>query len=320
MLIPDSSAKVRRLHIPYWMLSVLGIPVLCILVVAVLFQTKVVNLESLLDYSNTRLNETIDEKYRLSESLRTVVEVNYGITASEPEPKPETVQAQQEFDEQRIAEILARLDTIDGMKHGIIKVFKDLAASDVPFLFDESTLSGGVIRAQGGAYAGGPEDVIAELESILSEEIVNVQALTDLAEDVEAYFKARPSGWPVASQNVGSEFGYRVNAFSGVGLERHEGIDISAPVGTEVYATAYGVVSFAGWNTGGFGYVVVIQHDFDYSTYYAHNSEVLVSEGEEIARGQLIALSGNTGRSTSPHCHYEVRNNDLPQNPRSYLD
>ena len=100
----------------------------------------------------------------------------------------------------------------------------------------------------------------------------------------------------------------------------HEGIDLPAPIGTGVYATAYGVVSFAGWNSGGFGFLVIIEHDFDYSTYYAHNSEVLVTVGEEVSRGQRIALSGNSGRSTNPHCHYEVRNNGLPQNPRGYLN
>ena len=318
MLIPESSAKVRRLHIPYWLLSVLGIPFICLLVIVVLFQTRVVNLENLLDHSSLRLSETIDEKGRLRESLLSSDAPSISIA---PQMVIEPLAEPDDSNEAKMAEILARLDTIDGMKQGIITVFKDLAALEaLPFLFDENTLSGGIIRAQGGAYAGGPEDIIAELDVILSDEVVDLQALVVLAEDIEAYFRARPVGWPVTSRNVGSEFGFRLNPFTGRGLEMHEGIDISVPVGTRVYATAYGVVSFAGWNTGGFGYLVTIEHDYDYSTYYAHNSSVLVSEGDEVARGQLIALSGNTGRSTSPHCHYEVRNNGIPVNPRGYLE
>ena len=314
MLIPDSSAKVRRLHVPYWVLGVLGVPFVCILLIAGLFQTKVVNLENLLNHSNARLSETIDEKGRLQDSLTAVIPD----VAPPLEQTPE--QPVHEPDEEMIAEILERLDSIDYLKHGIIGVFNELAASDVPFHFDEDTLYGGVIRAQGGAITGGPEDIIAELDNILLSEMASMQTLSEIAEDIEAYFMARPSGWPVASTNIGSEFGFRVSPFTGGGLEMHEGVDFSMPEGSEVYATAYGVVTFAGLNTGGFGYLVIITHDFDYDTYYAHNSEVLVSVGDEVSRGQLIALTGNTGRSTSPHLHYEVRNNNLPQNPRDYLE
>ena len=145
-----------------------------------------------------------------------------------------------------------------------------------------------------------------------------MQALHILAGDLETYFRALPTGWPVTSREVGSEFGNRVDPF-GQGLEMHEGIDINVPVGTEVFATAYGVVAFAGWHTGGYGFLVIIEHDFDFTTYYAHNSELLVTAGEEVSRGQAVALSGNTGRSTSPHLHYEVRNNGIPMNPRGFL-
>jgi murein DD-endopeptidase MepM/ murein hydrolase activator NlpD len=315
MFIPDSSARVRKIHIPYWILSVLGIPFLCILVVVVLFQIRVLNLENLLDNSAIRLNETIGEKDKLAESLSSAEPPAPMYIRVEQPPQP----VRSDDYEQRMAEMLDRIAAIDGIKHGIIEIFKDLAALEIPFDFDEYTLSGGVILAQGGAYTGSLEEIYDELDVVLSSDAIDMQALSELAEELRSFFRSRPTGWPVNSQTVGSEFGYRTNPFTGRGIERHDGIDINVPIGTRVYATAYGVVTQAGWNSGGYGYVVVIEHGHDYSTVYAHNSVVMVTVGEEVARGQLIALSGNSGRSTAPHCHYEVRLDDLPQNPREYL-
>jgi murein DD-endopeptidase MepM/ murein hydrolase activator NlpD len=322
MLVPDSSAKVRKVHIPYWVLSVLGIPFLCILVIVVLFQIRVLNLESLLDNSAMRLSETLDAKGRLTQTLVSTTEnpAPRQNPVAPPEPLPEPVPVHSDDYEQRMTEMLDRIGTIDEIKHGIISIFKELAALDIPFDFDEDTLSGGVVLAQGGAYTGSLGEIYDELEIVLSNDILDMLALSELAEELEAFFRARPTGWPVQSRNVVSEFGYRTNPFTGRGLERHDGLDVSVPIGTRIYSTAYGVVTQAGWNSGGYGYVVVIDHGYDYSTLYAHNSVVLVEVGDEVTRGQLIALSGNTGRSAAPHCHYEVRLDGLPQNPRGYLE
>jgi len=320
MLVPDSSAKVRSIRISYWTLSILAIPLVSIMIIVGLFQTRVFALESLLDFSASQLSATVDEKDRLRETL-----LDNEVSAEPYERHNEQAVPEEEaytggITEEQLEYVLARLSVIDGMKDGIIGVFNDIAAMEaVPFLFDESTLSGSVVRAQGGQYTGGPENVIAELDSILAGSLDSMSALTGLAEGLEEYFGARPSGWPVTEGQVTSEFGYRPNPFTGRGLEMHDGIDIGVPVGTEVFATAPGVVEFAGWHTMGFGYLVVIVHDFGYSTFYAHNSEVLVTLGQEVERGQVIALSGNTGRSTAPHVHYEVRHNGVPINPRQFL-
>jgi len=322
MLIPDSSAKVRRLRIPHWLLGALGIPFLCILVLVVLFQTRIINLENLLDHSATRLNQTLDEKGRLMEALdsagNTVVTPQQ--VSAPPAAEPERNELDKAEYERQMAELLTRVEAIDGIKQSIINAFLDFAELEIPFRFDKDTLSGGVSQAVGGAYTGSLKETLEELDVVLSEDLRDMIALVGILEELEDYFKARPVGWPVHERQIGSEFGYRLNPFTGRGMEMHEGVDIGVPVGTEVYATAYGEVLYAGWNSGGYGYLVVIKHGHDYSTYYAHNSEVLVTVGEEVARGQLIALSGNSGRSTSPHCHYEVRLDDLPQNPGEYLN
>lgn len=108
-----------------------------------------------------------------------------------------------------------------------------------------------------------------------------------------------------------SRFGYR-------GREFHEGIDIAVPWGSNVYAADGGVVEFVGW-LGGYGKLIIINHQNGYKTYYGHLSRFLVSPGQKVAKGQLIAKSGSTGRSTGPHLHFEVRKNGVPQNPLAYL-
>ncbi len=98
----------------------------------------------------------------------------------------------------------------------------------------------------------------------------------------------------------------------------HKGIDIAAPAGTPIYAADGGVVKVAGWS-GGYGNLVVIDHENGFQTYYGHNSKIYVSPGERVYQGQLIAAMGTTGDSTGNHCHFEVRINGVPVNPDNYL-
>jgi murein DD-endopeptidase MepM/ murein hydrolase activator NlpD len=96
----------------------------------------------------------------------------------------------------------------------------------------------------------------------------------------------------------------------------HEGMDFSASVGTEVYATGNGLVMVAGRDIhGGYGNEIRIDHGYNYQTVYAHLSRIFVRPGQKILRGQIIGYVGNTGKSTSPHLHYEVRKNGVPVNP-----
>ena len=126
----------------------------------------------------------------------------------------------------------------------------------------------------------------------------------------------QPSAWPLYGA-LRSSFGERTDPFSGEGAF-HTGIDLSAPKGTSVRATADGVVVHADWS-GRYGKLVIIDHGKGVQTYYAHLSEILVIPGEEIRLGEVIARSGATGHVTAPHLHYEVRIAGTPVNPYRYL-
>ena len=93
-------------------------------------------------------------------------------------------------------------------------------------------------------------------------------------------------------------------------------MDFTAPLGTDIYATGNGKVSFAGWQQG-YGMCVIINHGSNYETLYAHQSKILVRQGQSVKRGEVIGLVGNTGKSTAPHLHYEVRLKGQPQDPRN---
>lgn len=99
----------------------------------------------------------------------------------------------------------------------------------------------------------------------------------------------------------------------------HAGIDIAVPTGTPVAASKGGTVVMSEYNSGGFGYVVVIDHGDGFTTWYGHNSQLLVNEGQVVDRGQTIARAGSTGRSSGPHVHFEVRYGGTAQNPMNYL-
>ncbi|MCJ7738864.1 MAG: M23 family metallopeptidase [Anaerolineae bacterium] len=99
----------------------------------------------------------------------------------------------------------------------------------------------------------------------------------------------------------------------------HRAVDVGAPIGSALLASDGGYISFAGWTDVGYGYLVVIDHNNGYSTYYGHCSNIYVFEGQVVEQGQVIAAVGNTGWSTGPHLHFEIRYSGVPQNPFAYL-
>lgn len=116
--------------------------------------------------------------------------------------------------------------------------------------------------------------------------------------------------WPLSGR-ITSGFGQRWGRL-------HAGIDIGVPIGTPVRAAASGRVTYSGWATG-YGYLVIISHNNGYETRYAHLSRLVTPVGQSVSQGQIVAYSGNTGNSTGPHLHFEVRHNGTPLDPRRFL-
>jgi murein DD-endopeptidase MepM/ murein hydrolase activator NlpD len=135
--------------------------------------------------------------------------------------------------------------------------------------------------------------------------------------EINDYLRNFPTLMPVAGGVVTSGFGTRRDPITGRPAF-HEGVDIPAPTGTPILAAGGGTVSYSGWR-GGYGNVVFIDHGFGLQTRYAHNSQNLVAAGERVERGQVIAYVGSTGRSLSPHLHYEVLRNGSPTDPVPFL-
>lgn len=119
------------------------------------------------------------------------------------------------------------------------------------------------------------------------------------------------------SGRISSDFGMRFHPIDHK-EKFHGGLDIAVPLGTPVGAAAAGIVKFAGWK-GGYGNAVIIEHPDGKETLYGHNEKLLVTEGQQVSAGETISLSGSTGKSTGPHVHFEVRENDVPVNPRKFL-
>jgi murein DD-endopeptidase MepM/ murein hydrolase activator NlpD len=117
---------------------------------------------------------------------------------------------------------------------------------------------------------------------------------------------------------IASGFGTRIDPVYKV-PKFHAGLDFAAPIGTPIYATADGVVTDAGYNAGGYGNRVIINHGFGYETLYGHMYRVKVRMRQKIKRGEVIGYVGSTGKSTGPHCHYEVHRNKTPVDPVYYF-
>ena len=161
---------------------------------------------------------------------------------------------------------------------------------------------------------------IDQVERRLAMQSTSFDEVIDLAWDKEAWMASRPAIQPIGMKDLirfGSSFGTRMHPILKI-VRPHEGIDLTAARGTNIYATADGKVIQAGYRPGGFGKKVLIDHGHGFETVYGHCDEVLVEPGQMVKRGEVIAKVGSTGLSKSPHLHYEVHVNGKPVDPINY--
>lgn len=178
---------------------------------------------------------------------------------------------------------------------------------------------GGVAVPSPGERDADPADVREELTRVtrlIREEGEHLRRLEQFFSRTGKVLASLPSRWPIRGP-VNSDFGLRTSPWS-PGSEFHSGIDIGAPVGTPVRAPAPGVVAFAGRHPE-YGVALVIDHGNDTRSVYGHLSQLRVVASQTVQRGDLVALTGNTGRSSGPHLHYEIQVRGEPVDPNIYL-
>lgn len=180
-----------------------------------------------------------------------------------------------------------------------------------------------------GGQGGGASDLEVDLPSefsALAGEITEElsiadwesRALAKLLESDPARFLSFPSAYPVETADLSSDFGLRKNPFRGRKGEVHHGVDFSGDVGNEVFAAGQGKVVFAGWDAT-YGRLIKIDHGNGLISWYGHNYRLLVKKGQEVERGDKIALMGSSGRSTGPHVHFAVEKNGEFISPWQFL-
>lgn len=162
---------------------------------------------------------------------------------------------------------------------------------------------------------------IKAMLSLINEEVEEQEKILSSLEretkDRINFLAGKPNGRPSAGRFT-SPYGWRNNPFSGRGSEFHSGLDIAAAYGTKIVATGAGRVTFSGYRAG-FGYTVMVNHGYGYTTMYAHCSSLNVKVGDKVNRGQLIARMGRSGRATGPHVHYEVTYNGRTIDPKTVI-
>jgi murein DD-endopeptidase MepM/ murein hydrolase activator NlpD len=332
MMVPYSSSKTKTIRIPHAYFYAAGLIVFLALSTFLFaklrgdsYKAKVEELETLAQNKQEDFERIVEENWDLQQ------EKNSKDSDIEKQKKQyqtviEGYKGALETYGQKAEELRKQLEELDKTKKELYDLLQSKIGYDPGVSFTEVL---GALDYAGSAGKGAfvsqkSENQVAasfaSLEREIQKEIYDFAALKTEIKKQEPYIKALPKIWPIKGViNITSYFGDRQNPFSGSGSESHLAIDLQAGTGTAVYATGAGTVSFAGLQ-GGYGYLIIIDHGFGINTYYAHNSRLMTAAGKKVARGDLIAYSGSTGRSTGPHVHYEVRVDNVPKNPLNYIN
>ncbi len=176
----------------------------------------------------------------------------------------------------------------------------------------------GLLSTDASALIGSSQILLNKLDKEVTFQRSSYEQIFLQYENNKVIFSSLPAVKPMVGTYSYHGFGMRMDPFVGA-LKRHEGVDIHNDVGTPVYATGDGIVEFTGPTGSGYGIALEINHGYGYKSWYAHLSKCVAKSGQKVKRGSLIAYSGNTGRSTGPHLHYEVIRNGEKQNPVEYF-
>lgn len=312
MIIQNSGKTARQIRLNFVVLYVLLAAVLLtnlLLIASVVINS---NRANELDTSNSLLSAELQKEKDRSDHLQNIV----ASSTTQIATLKGSLADNAELTEERLRVLNKTQEELDDLvsifneqtKSNIDSASKIASRSrDIAGVDTEST----VIRI---AKSLAKED---EITSLLSSK---QNAYAELRKELNSqldYLDSRPDYFPTFG-SISSGFGYRNDPVSGAWV-MHNGVDIINEAGTEIYAAASGYVLYAGYQPS-YGYVVSIDHGYGYKTVYAHLSEILVEEGAEVKKGELVALMGNTGYSTGDHLHFEIRYNDVPFDPLTMVN
>ena len=216
----------------------------------------------------------------------------------------------------KLGEMQAQLIRLDSLSEHISKL-SGVNTPKAPAKAAQGGQGGPLIRADHPLAASELQREIDRLGQIVEERSDALTAIESQLMERRIKTTLLPTIVPIDSDRIGSTFGRRVDPIAGVGA-MHEGVDFVADTGTRVIASAGGVVIGAEFHPQ-YGNLIEIDHGNDFSSRYAHLSKIAVKPGQIVKRGQVIGASGNTGRSTGPHLHFEVRFKGVAQNPARFL-
>ncbi len=217
----------------------------------------------------------------------------------------------------KLAEMQGRLVRLDALGERLVDV-ADIRSDE--FDFQAPSAMGGPQAPDAASSDYEPPafvDTLDNLSRTLSRREQQMEILDGLMKDRRLEQKSSLSGRPITDGWMSSRYGYRTDPFSGK-LAMHEGMDFAGKEGSDVVATASGVVTYAD-ERWGYGKLVEINHGDGFTTRYGHAKEITVEPGDIVKPGQVVARMGNSGRSTGPHVHYEVRKDGEPVDPRPYI-
>jgi murein DD-endopeptidase MepM/ murein hydrolase activator NlpD len=226
----------------------------------------------------------------------------------------------------QLGEMQARIMRLDAQSDRLSKLAGDKASvtADGTKVKKDSSPSNASKDGKGGPLVRNSPLSEAELQQYIADLMAKIDLETDQFSGLEAKLLQQsvlkdmlPNSSPVSVAFNSSSYGWRIDPFNGE-KAFHEGLDFPAAVGTRINAAAGGIVSFAG-PSADYGKLIKIDHGSGLETRYAHSSKLFVTVGQRVEKGQEIAEIGNTGRSTGPHLHYEIRFNGNALDPRRYL-
>jgi len=216
----------------------------------------------------------------------------------------------------RLGQMQAHVIRLDALGQRLTKM-ANLDSGE--FDFDNPPGQGGPAASNSGKTIDPPDFMKAlnDLSKQLDDRTRQLSVLESMIMNRNLHAEVMPAGRPVKRGWLSSPYGMRTDPFTGR-RSFHPGVDFAGKKGSDIMAVASGVVVWAGKRSG-YGNLVEINHGNGYHTRYGHNSKVLVKVGQTVKKGQVIALMGSTGRSTGPHCHFEVRYHGHTVNPRKYI-